>query len=265
MTIARRYQHSRRVSTSRTRLLALLVVAAASVLFAETEVEAQFLVVDGNFGAYQSPTQFLNTRSYTMGGAQMNGMANAYNESQRSVGNPNAYFNQLRDPGFVPRADLSSRQSVVARRPPRAAQSTTSAPAEDNSRQAEMLRAVLELSSFFNRYGEFVWPKDLNVGGDLTPKRQAAEKAVMQAYREFYENKRATVASVADARKKLIEYGQQALLNVRSYSSPQVDGIAHGFLMALYDSLEQATQAPVGGQPSPGGSNARPPGSGSGS
>ena len=162
----------------------ILGIALLLTAFADSRSEAQFLVVDGNFGAYQSPTQFLNTRSYTMGGAQMSGMANAFNESQRSFGNPNAYYNQLRDPAFVPRFDVSSRQSMVARRaatPAPSAGRATPSP-DNNSREAEMLRAVLDLSTFFNRYGVFVWPKDLVItDGEVASKRKAAEDAITQA------------------------------------------------------------------------------------
>ena len=54
----------------------------------------------------------------------------------------------------------------------------------------------------------------------------------------------ATLASVTDARSKLIAYGQPALKLVRDHSSPMIADTFHAFLLSLYDSLAAAATPP---------------------
>jgi hypothetical protein len=49
---------------------------------------------------------------------------------------------------------------------------------------------------------------------------------------------------VTDARQKLLDYGREALTYVRAHKTPRVADSFHGFLLSLYDSLEQAANPP---------------------
>ena len=50
---------------------------------------------------------------------------------------------------------------------------------------------------------------------------------------------------MTDARQKLLDYGQPALSDIRSHSTPRVAEAFHLFLLTLYDSLAQAAELPA--------------------
>jgi len=48
------------------------------------------------------------------------------------------------------------------------------------------------------------------------------------------------MASVTDARNKLLEYGRPALAYTRAHDTPRISDSFHMFLLSLYESLAQA-------------------------
>jgi hypothetical protein len=57
---------------------------------------------------------------------------------------------------------------------------------------------------------------------------------------ETKQNGVAALASVTDARQKLLEYGRPALAHVRAHETPRIADTFHMFLLSLYESLAQA-------------------------
>jgi hypothetical protein len=71
---------------------------------------------------------------------------------------------------------------------------------------------------------------------------------------ETKQNGAASIASVADARQKLLDYGRPALQEVRTNNTPRVSDTFHLFLLSLYEALAQAAgspEAPLGPPPAP--------------
>ena len=67
------------------------------------------------------------------------------------------------------------------------------------------------------------------------------------------ENKKdgvASLASVTDARQKLLDYGRPALAHARAHETPRLADTFHMFLLSLYESLAQAA-SPAANQPPP--------------
>ena len=68
----------------------------------------------GGFNYTSSPTEFLNQQSRSRASR-----AGAPAQNRPYAGSPNAYFNNIRDNGFVPRYDVQSRRPPAPRpRPP---------------------------------------------------------------------------------------------------------------------------------------------------
>ncbi len=109
---------------------------------------------------------------------------------------------------------------------------------------------LVPLTSFYNDKGQLVWPGDAPTAGDLKEKREAFEKACRAVLDEVKKNGVASIASVTEARQKLLDYGRPALKYLRTHETPRVADSFHGFLLMLYDSLAQAANASVSGQSS---------------
>jgi hypothetical protein len=218
-------------------LLAAVLAVAASGLGAG---RAQAQWGGGGFGFFggfggnvQQPSDFLN--SVALG--QMNHVRGPM-QNNVYANNPNSYINHVRDNGFVDRYypdRIPSWQpySGSASRP-RAQRTTPTAATVAPS------RPVVPLASFYSDKGEFIWPGDAPTAGDLKEKREAFEKACRAVLDEVKKNRVASIASVTEARQKLLEYGRPALKYIKEHETSRVADSFHIFLLALYDSLAQA-------------------------
>jgi hypothetical protein len=167
------------------------------------------------------------------------------------AGNPNAYFNRIRDNGFVPSYDLVSRVPPAARSPrPASPGSQVTAPAPAATATAAVApQPVIPLASFFDSMKQLVWPSDAPVTGDLRQKRDVSDAGCLAVLKEYQAQGRATVGSVTDSRLKLIAYGQPALEEIRTNATPRVADAFHLFLLSLYESLNQTANPPVAPAP----------------
>jgi hypothetical protein len=154
--------------------------------------------------------------------------------------NPNSYINRTRDATFFERFDPSTRRSMsqqMSRLP--AASASVAAPTRPAG-AATGARAVMPLASFFSAAGALVWPAGAPTDGPLGSQQAAADSSVTAVYRETQAGGRAPVGLVTDARTALIAYGQPALDQLRTHTTPAVVDGFHRFLLSLYDSLGQA-------------------------
>jgi hypothetical protein len=163
------------------------------------------------------------------------------------AGNSNAYFNHVRDNGFVERYNVDRREPSYYRYVPtsaRAAQPSPTAVAPE--------KPLLPLASFYDQQGQIAWPGDSPTAGDLEEKRATFDQASQIVLDESKKSGVASMASVTDARQKLIEYGRPALQYVRGHETARLADTFHLFLLSLYESLAQATSpAQAAGAASP--------------
>jgi hypothetical protein len=194
----------------------------------------------GGFNFASPTTDFLNQRalihaSNATGGPVSN---NVY------AGNSNAYFNRIRDNGFVPSYDVARRV------PPSQRRSRATSPGERPGGQAPpqtvstASRPVIPFANFFDAAMRLTWPSDAPVTGDLRQKRDISDEGCLVVLGELQTRGSASIASVADSRQKLLDYGQPALQEIRTYATPPVADTFHRFLLALYESLAQTANPP---------------------
>jgi hypothetical protein len=152
------------------------------------------------------------------------------------AGNPNAYYNHVRDNGFVDQYSPYRREPSYYRNPSRtAAQRMTS-----TAMTVAQTRPVVPLASFYNAQQQLVWPGDAPTADALKDQRLIADQASLAVLDEARKNGVASIAAVTDARQKLLDYGRPALKYVRTHETPRVADSFHGFLLELYDALAQA-------------------------
>lgn len=160
------------------------------------------------------------------------------------VDDSNAYYRKSRDPEFFEKYDIETRRAMearVARKPP--IQGGTSRPAPSRSNPPTPL---VPIASFFDKSDRLVWPSDSPTTGDLGPKRVASDRASLVVLAETRQQGLASLASVTEARKKLLDYGQPALTYVSEHLTPRVVDTFHLFLLSLYEALQQAATPPKG-------------------
>lgn len=239
-------------AAKRGHVLLTTALAAAATVLGPGRAEAQWGMGMGmgwgwgwglGMGGYvQQPSNYLNQVSL----AQMNHVRGPI---QNNVyGNrPNAYFNHIRDNGFVDRfypdgGDPSynghASRARSARVTPTAAR-TGVAPA----------RRVAPLTSFFNEKNQLIWPGDAPTTGELKSRREAVDTACAVALSELKTNGTASIAAATEARQKLLDYGRPALTSVKAAETPQIADGFRNFLTSLYESLAQATE--TGGERPP--------------
>jgi hypothetical protein len=191
----------------------------------------------GGFNYTSSPTNFLN--QWSLSNASRAGPPASQSPY---AGNPNAYFNRVRDNGFVPHSDVRRRQPPTARpEPPPSLGDRPGEPTRpQSSPAAPRPKPVIPLSSFFDASQKLVWPSEAPVTGDLKEKRQLSDKASLAVLEEAKQHGVAPIATVADARQKLLDYGRPALQEVRASATPRVADTFHLFLLSLYESIAQA-------------------------
>ena len=193
----------------------------------------------GGFNYVPSPTDFLNQQA-------LNNAARAGSPPSNNVyaDNPNSYFYHIRDNGFVPSFDVARRVPPAQRpNPPVSPGERPVAPAPPQTVNT-VPAPVVPLPSFFNDARQLVWPSDAPVAGDLRRKRDISDEGSLVVLGELQRLGRASIASVTDSRQKLLDYGQPALQEIRTYATPRVADTFHFFLLSLYESLAQAANPP---------------------
>src|SRR5262249_32354193 len=131
---------------------------------------------------------------------------------------------------------------------------TSAVAAAPNPAPAPAEEVSLPLASFYDASGQISWPADSPMGGELKEKRADFDRASRIVLDESKKNGVASLASVPDAREKLVDYGRPALSYVRANESPRLADTFHFFLLQLYRSLAQAanpTQTAAAGSPPP--------------
>jgi hypothetical protein len=155
-----------------------------------------------------------------------------------SANGPNSYMDNLRDNRAVG-SYTAARFRPSARRDaarPRVSPTSLTLPQQP---------PAAPLASFYGPNGKFGWPADAPIAGDLALKRAAVESACQAVLDEVKQNAGASIAKVADARQKLLDYGRPALQYARVHQTPRVAEGFHQFLLSLYESLAQ-TVNPAG-------------------
>ena len=158
--------------------------------------------------------------------------------------NPNSYINHIRDNGFVERYDVARQRSLLlSLLGPALAASEHGDNADSHDRGPAA--AVVALASFYNAGGQIVWPADAPTAGDLKEKRARLRPGQPRRLEEAKKSGVASIATVTDARQKLLDYGRPGLQYVRTHETPRVADTYHLFLLSLYESLAQAVNPPA--------------------
>ncbi len=228
------------------RRLLVIVVTVITPALAATRVEAQW---------YSNPiTGFSGVVPYYNDGTarlvnQINDRATVSAQTAYAsragaghvdVGNP---YYRNRDVTYFERFDAETRRAMenrVARRPSAPPPRSPSATPPSTAQAPAPVKPILPLPSFFNKYEELVWPGEAPTVGDLKPKRDASDQATKVALQEYNEQGQAKVATVTEARSRLLDYGRPALQYVREHTTARIADSFHLFLLSLYDSLGQA-------------------------
>lgn len=191
----------------------------------------------GIFGIGPSPsTQFLNENANRR---MALGRTSTRSHSAYS-GNPNAYFNRVRDNGFVSHYDARRRRAPSYG----SGRTTPTANRVREEPQPASTAAIVPLANFFDASLRLVWPQESPVDGDLKEKRELSDQAVLAVLKEKKQQGAASITSTAEARQKLIDYGRPALKQLRAVATTPIADSFHGFLLSLYDSLEASASPP---------------------
>jgi hypothetical protein len=214
----------------------VIIVSGISHNLAAQRAEAQWYPSSfwGYGFSYTPPSvDFINRQA-------LDRISNAQSSQNSNVSpdTSNLYFNKVRDPDFFEKYDLETRTAMenrVARNPKKPRK--TAAPTAP-------LTPLVPIASFFNKYDQLIWPGDSPTTSDLGPKRATSDKASLAVLAETRQRGVASLATVTDARKKLLDYGQPALSYVSANYTPRVTDTFHLFLLSLYESLQQAANPP---------------------
>jgi hypothetical protein len=191
----------------------------------------------GMFGVGPSPsTQLLNQHAVTRAAA---GGSRAPSRSPLS-GNSNSYVNRVRDNGFVSHYDVARRAAPSYRSTSAAARSSAGRSQGGSVASNTPAASVTPLASFFDASLRLIWPNESPVDGELQGKRDVSDDAGRAVLMETKQHGPASLASVTDARQKLLDYGRPALREIRARATPAIADSFHGFLLSLYDSLAAA-------------------------
>src|SRR5271157_2320954 len=195
----------------------------------------------GGFHYASSPTNYLNQR------AGLNAAHAGAPATQGSIaGNPNAYYNKVRDDGFVPHHDRRFGQPPTERshHPGSLEDQVNRQPAVDSTAASSRPKQVIPLRNYFDASQKLVWPGEAPAEVGLKEKREIFERASLAVLEESRQQGVASIATVTAARQKLLDYGRPALQQVRASSTPQVADTFHHFLLSLYDSLARSAAPP---------------------
>lgn len=215
---------------------ATLFLAAAVLLFGTAPARAQWGMGMGfgwGWGLFRpapSPTQYIYQNALVDAGRGYSGPSRT-----PYANDSNAYFNRVRDNGFVERYNVARREPSYYRYVP-----TSNVAAAPSPAPAAPEKPSLPLASFYDGHGQFAWPADSPTTGDLKDKRDAFEQVSHVVLDESKQNGVASIAAVTDARQKLVDYGRPALQYVRAHETARLADTFHLFLLSLYESLAQA-------------------------
>ena len=188
----------------------------------------------GGFGVHPSAsTNMVNQHALNRASA----MGNRPTSHRAYSNGSNAYFNRVRDNGFV------SHYDVRRRRPPSYQPERTASPGGSGRavpRPEASPTPVLPLANFFDASMRLVWPNESPSGGDLKEKREISDQATLGVFKEVKQHGSASITSVAEARQRLVEYGQPALQEIRARATTPIADSFHRFMLSLYDSLGDA-------------------------
>lgn len=179
-----------------------------------------------------SPTQYL----YDLDRARISAYSNAARQraAARSVTSmyvsPDAYYEHARGG--------SGRTTHDARSRPKLSQ-----PASPVPEAAAPRPTGLPLDAFFLGNGTLDWPHDAPDSAELHSLRVEAESAIKLVREELRLSGQAKAQSVDEARRKLVNYGQRALAEIKSTRSRSVEVTLHYFLLFLNQSLDQVALA----------------------
>ena len=235
------------------RLLATIAAAIAPWAWAG-RAEAQYGGYGGfgfGFGYNQNAytdVNYLNSRSL------VNAAAAAANRPKALT----APQFESRDASFYDRYDLSTRESMISRvaRDPGREMGTADpsgvlamapSPRPGPGPQAPAPPSppnTVNLANYFSKDHQLVWPSASPITGDFGKKQEAADLAALAVLNEYDTKGLAQVSTVADARRKLLEYGRPALQYVRDQSTPALADSFHVFLLSLYGNLGNAATVP---------------------
>jgi hypothetical protein len=232
---------------ARHRFVFVFPVALVLIGIRATDARAEFDI--GGFGMgfmpmrmVPSPGDYINSLSLIQAGRATMGPVS------RPVyaNNPNSYLSRVRDNGFTPHYSVSSRRSPGMDggrgRALNSSKANNDPPPQPQA--APVPRPVIAIASFFNAARTLVWPNDSPVTGDLKEKRDTSDQACLMVADLVEKFRSAPITTVTEARQKLLTYGQPALSEIRSHSTPRIAESFHLFLLSLYDSLEQAAEPP---------------------
>jgi hypothetical protein len=153
-----------------------------------------------------------------------------------------------KDVDFFSRYDVATRVSMeegIARRrlAYRPVPTTPNlAPPVATNPQPRPARPLVPLASFFDAAKRLVWPADAPTHGDFAAKKTASDAKTLELLEELERKGYARIATAADARTMLLNYGQPALQYLRDTTTPRLSDAFHIFLMSLYDSIGQTTE-----------------------
>jgi hypothetical protein len=242
-----------RFRVQRVRALVMLMVGGASIAMMPGQANAQF--GGGGMGGFgwgfgfnqvPSPTNFINNATI----ARMGHVHFGPQQNSPYAGNPNAYFNHAMDNGFVDRYRADRREPSYYGTP----SSSSRVPQESPSPAAPAAarpQPNLPLASFYKADGQIEWPTEAPAGEGLKQKRDEFDKLSKNVLAELKTSGVASIASVSEARQKLLDYGRPALHYAKEHETPRVVDTFHLFLMSLYESLAQATNPVAVATPAP--------------
>ncbi len=230
-------------------ILAASFMAAVVLGFSPSELKAQF----GGFGGFGGGgfgfgwgafSQVPKPESYLYSQALVDAQRDTHIPSRNVyANNSNSYINHVRDNGFVEHYDVARRDPSYyhyGSPPPPTRPSNARTTAVPTSMTVAQQTPSLPLASFYNASGQIVWPADAPTAGDLSEKRATFDKTSQVVLSELKKSGVASIATVTDARQKLLDYGRPGLQYVRSHETPRVADTFHLFLLSLYESLAQA-------------------------
>lgn len=201
--------------------------------------------VMGGFNYVPSPTDFVNSHALIQAGRGQQPRASF----QPYANSPNSFHNRLRDNGYVPSYEVRRRRPSTTRsQPPRSLGNTAQV---ERQPAAAVARAIVPLVSFFDASLKLVWPSESPVEGDLREKRDVSDKASLAVLQETRSRPAASIATVTEARERLLDYGRPALQEIRRVATTAIADGFHTFMLSLYDSLAQAATPPAGPAPPP--------------
>jgi hypothetical protein len=213
---------------------ALVVVSSAGPARAQVGVGVAYPGVPFLYYTPQtvpSPTDYLYDRDRARISAYATALPQqaAASAMAGAASSPNAYFNHIRDYSGEATYHVPSRQSLSRRSSP--------PPERPTSRST-----VLPLDAYFLANGTMDWPCNSPDSASLHSARVEAEAAVKAVRDELKSSGKAKAQTVGNAKRKLVNYGQRALVEVKSAHSETVAVLFHYFLLFLDQSLDQASR-----------------------